>query len=123
MTKKRGIWSGIVKEMETVRNNFIIAVDVHYDAEGNDNENLNDEYFALKNISDKPLDLSSWKLSDAKGKHSFTFPEMFILKPQKSVYIYSGIGSKRSYCSFNKPVRRHSLSLRFYRLSLFFSLI
>jgi micrococcal nuclease len=89
---KRGIWSGAVAKTEIIRNTFLIATDVHYDAEGNDNKNLNDEYFALKNISKKDLDLSGWILSDAKGNHSYTFSPGFILQPQQKVYIYSGEG-------------------------------
>lgn len=92
MNQKRGVWSGKVDKIDTIQNDFIIATDVHYDAEGNDNKNRNDEYFALKNISEKPLDLKGWIISDANGKHAYTIPDGFVLNPGKLVYIYTGPG-------------------------------
>lgn len=97
MNQKRGVWSGKVDKVDTITNDFIIATDVHYDAEGNDNANRNDEYFGLKNISDKPLDLSGWIISDANGKHAYIIPDGFILNPGKLVYIYTGTGEDTLY--------------------------
>jgi len=64
----------------------------HYDAAGNDNRNLNDEYFVLKNISDAPINMSGWTVRDEAG-HIFRFPEGFVLAPGATVTVYTGCGT------------------------------
>ena len=63
----------------------------HYDASGNDNYNLNDEFFTLKNVCDHAIDLTGWTVSDA-ASHIFTFPSGFTLAPNAQVTIYTGSG-------------------------------
>jgi micrococcal nuclease len=90
--EKRGIWS---KQDPGDHINLIIPLkvtEVHYDALGNDNENLNDEYFSLKNTSSSSIDLSGWVLSDAQGKHSFRFPEGTSVEPGQTLFIFTGEG-------------------------------
>ena len=74
----------------------------HYDAAGNDNRNLNDEYFVLKNVSGTPIDMSGWTVRDEAG-HIFRFPEGFILAPGATVTVYTGCGirtaDKLYWCS------------------------
>ncbi len=66
-------------------------VEVHADAAGNDNENLNDEYLTFENTGDSTLDLGGWVLADAAG-HRYTFPSV-TLAPGEQVTVYTGSGT------------------------------
>nr|WP_303647115.1 lamin tail domain-containing protein [Haloarchaeobius salinus] len=66
-------------------------VEVHADAAGNDNENLNDEYLVFENTGDSTLDLGGWVLEDAAG-HRYTFPTV-TLAPGEQVTVYTGSGT------------------------------
>ena len=63
---------------------------VHYDAEGNDQYNLNDEYVVIWNKKTADIDLSGWKLKDEFG-HTYTFPS-FTLQAGQKVTVYTGSG-------------------------------
>jgi micrococcal nuclease len=65
---------------------------VHYDAEGNDNENLNDEYVVFRNSADEPLDVSGWTVSDA-ADHAYTFPDGTVVDPGAELTLRTGSGS------------------------------
>ena len=66
------------------------AIDVHPDAEGNDNENLNDEYVTLTNRGDAPVSLSGWTVTDEAGK-TYEFGDV-TLEAGASVTLHSGRG-------------------------------
>ncbi|WP_367176697.1 lamin tail domain-containing protein [Haloarcula rubripromontorii] len=68
----------------------LAIAEIHSDAAGNDNENLNDEYLTLTNTGDEPLDLSGWTVSDAVG-HRYTFASLTLV-PNGSVTLYTGRG-------------------------------
>ncbi|HMA83921.1 MAG TPA: lamin tail domain-containing protein [Candidatus Thermoplasmatota archaeon] len=70
----------------------LIIESVHYDAAGNDENNLNDEYVVLLNTDDKTIDLSGWSMHDEHG-NMFYFPNGFRLTPQHSVTVYTGSGT------------------------------
>jgi competence protein ComEC len=65
---------------------------VHADAEGDDRENLNDEYIILENTGSDTLDLSGWMISDA-ADHTYTIPDGTTLAPGETLTIHSGSGS------------------------------
>jgi competence protein ComEC len=67
-------------------------VEVHADAAGNDNENLDDEYLTFENTGDSSLDLGGWVLADAAG-HRYTFPSGVTLAPGERVTVYTGSGT------------------------------
>ncbi len=67
-------------------------VEVHADAAGNDNENLDDEYLTFENTGDSTLDLGGWVLADAAG-HRYTFPSGVTLAPGERVRISTGSGT------------------------------
>ncbi len=69
----------------------IVVVQFHYDAVGNDNYNLNDEYVTLENVCDSPIDMSGWQLTDEGAKHVYRFKK-FVLRPKATVTIHSGTG-------------------------------
>lgn len=70
----------------------IIIEDIHADAEGNDNENLNGEYVIFENTGDEVVDLTGWTVSD-EAIHEYAFPAGFKLKPGESVTLYTGDGT------------------------------
>lgn len=66
----------------------------HWNAEGNDNENLNDEYVTLKNSCSGDVDMTSWTVKD-EATHIYTFSQ-FTLKAQSEVILYTGQGTDTS---------------------------
>jgi len=68
------------------------VADVHYDAAGNDNENLNDEYVVFENTAGSTLALGGWTVSDEAG-HTYEFPDGFTLGPGELVTLYTGSGT------------------------------
>lgn len=69
-----------------------IAVAVlHYDAGGNDNENLNDEYLTLQNKCDNPISMNGWEVKD-EGTNIYAF-KGFVLGSNSKVTLYTGSGS------------------------------
>jgi parallel beta-helix repeat protein len=68
---------------------------VHYDAEGNDWDNLNDEYVVVGNNGSIDADMTGWTLRDV-ANHVYTFPSGFTLAAEASVTIYTGSGTNTS---------------------------
>jgi len=64
----------------------------HYDAEGDDRANLNDEYFTIRNPSTLPVGLGCCSVADAVG-HTYEFPSSFVLQPGSSVTVHTGSGA------------------------------
>lgn len=69
--------------------------EVHYNAMGNDEENLNDEYVVFLNKNEESMDLTGWSVRDEHGNR-FDFPSGFRLAPQSSVTLYTGKGTNVS---------------------------
>jgi micrococcal nuclease len=69
----------------------IILLKFNYNAVGNDNENLNDEYVILQNVGDVPLNMTGWTIKD-EGSNIYTFPE-YMLPSDQVVTFHSGSGS------------------------------
>jgi micrococcal nuclease len=67
-------------------------VEIHADAEGNDNENLDDEYLVFENTGSEPLDVSGWTVSDAAG-HTYTIPDGVQLVPGARIRLVTGSGT------------------------------
>ncbi len=65
---------------------------IHADAEGEESENLNDEYVVFENTGSTSVDLSGWTLADA-ADHTYTFPEGTVLDPGASITIHTGTGT------------------------------
>lgn len=80
-----GIWS------INITNPFCISIfQFHYNAKGNDNQNLNDEYVIFRNKCTHPINLSGWVLKDANNK-TYIF-ENFILNNKTTVTLHTGSG-------------------------------
>ena len=70
----------------------LAVAEINADAEGNDNENLNDEYVVFENTGETPLDLGNYELLDEAGA-SYSFPAGFALGPGERVTVYTGSGT------------------------------
>nr|WP_274326230.1 lamin tail domain-containing protein [Halosimplex aquaticum] len=70
----------------------LVVDEIHADAQGNEQENLNDEYVVFRNTGTEPLDLSGWTVADA-ADHTYTFPDGFTLAPDATVTLHTGSGS------------------------------
>lgn len=68
---------------------------IHEDAEGNDHDNLNDEYVTLENVGSEAVNMDGWTMSDS-ADHTYYFPSGFTLDAGDRVTIYTGSGSDSS---------------------------
>ena len=69
-------------------------ININYDAEGDDNKNLNGEWVEIKNTGSTSANLKGFVLQDA-ANHKFTFPD-FVLNAGKTVKVYTGQGTASS---------------------------
>ncbi|MFC5367208.1 lamin tail domain-containing protein [Salinirubrum litoreum] len=65
--------------------------EINADAEGDDGENLNDEYVVFENTGDGPLDIGGWTVSDEAGK-TYTVPSGVTLEAGSQVTLHTGSG-------------------------------
>lgn len=98
---RRGLWSCVdldgdatttASESREIESGALSVVESNYDAVGNDNENLNDEYVVLRNTGSEPLDISGWTVSDEAG-HTYTFPDGTVVEPEAEVTLRTGSGT------------------------------
>ncbi len=81
--KGKGIWS--------LDDDFCVyASAFHFNARGNDNANLNDEYVTFKNKCGGVVNMTAWKVMDSSGD-GFMFPEFF-LGSSHTITLHSGKG-------------------------------
>ncbi|MGH8913216.1 MAG: lamin tail domain-containing protein [Acidimicrobiia bacterium] len=66
--------------------------DLRFDADGDDNKNLNDEWVQIRNEGDTVVDLTGWVLKDESASHRYSFPTSFILAAGEAVTIHTGCG-------------------------------
>lgn len=82
-----------------------LSITVHPNAEGNDGDNLNDEYVTITNTNDTALDFEGWTLSDEAG-HTYEFGDV-TLAPGDSVTIHTGSGTDTEtdrYWGASRPI-------------------
>ena len=68
-------------------------VELVSDAPGNDNENLNGEWIAIRNDGATPVDLTGWAIKDESASHRYEFPASFTLFPGETVTVRTGCGT------------------------------
>lgn len=64
---------------------------VRYDAEGDDNGNLTDEWVEIANEGTDAVEIGGWTLAD-EANHTYTVPESFTLEANASVQVHTGSG-------------------------------
>lgn len=66
---------------------------IRFDADGDDNQNLNDEWVRIANRGDSAVDLAGWVLKDTSASHRYAFPSGFALESGASVTVRTGCGT------------------------------
>ena len=83
-------------------------VELRYDADGNDNENLNDEWIRISNAGSALVDLTGWRIKDESASNRFVFPNGFALGPGETVTVHTGCGDTSDttlyWCSVGSAV-------------------
>lgn len=86
----------------------LAVLELRFDADGNDNENLNDEWISIVNQGDEPLDLTGWGIRDESSTNRFRFPAGLTVEPGATVTIHTGCGqssgSMQYWCSKGSAV-------------------
>jgi len=62
---------------------------LHFNAVGDDNYNLNDEYVTINNKCGYQIDMSDWTIKDETSSHIYYFPE-FSIDKENSFTLYTG---------------------------------
>jgi hypothetical protein len=89
-SKKEADLMNLLENWEKPVDKGIQISEFHWDAEGNDCSNPNDEYVKFKNIGSSACEFSGWEVRD-NGERIYTFPE-FVLQPNSEVILRSGEG-------------------------------
>jgi micrococcal nuclease len=86
--------------------------DIVFDAPGNDNENLNEEWVEIRNDGGGAVDLTGWGIKDESATHRYQFPASFTLAPGESVTVHTGcgvdFGTELFWCSQGSAVWNNS---------------
>lgn len=90
--EKKGIWNplfcGPLEQPDAQ-----LSVIVNWDAQGNDNANLNGEFVVIRNIGTQTVDISDWLLRDSSLTSWFYLPYGSILAPNDYRVIHVGVGA------------------------------
>ncbi len=88
-----------------------VEIEVHPDADGDDNANLNDEWVRFTNTGAAPLDLDGWTVRDESATHRYTFIDV-VVPPAGSVTLRTGCGTdtptERFWCTVDSAVWNNS---------------
>lgn len=87
----RGLWAP--DACGSVAAGAITIGTIRYDADGNDNFNLNDEWVELTNPGESVLDLTGWGVKDESASHRYRFPGGFTLEGGATVRLHTGCGT------------------------------
>lgn len=82
-----------------------VNIDLNYDADGNDNLNLNDEYAVIENTGTGSVNIYGWTVKDS-GTSIYKFGR-YCLEPGSIIYLYTGSGSDgegRFYWNSPRPI-------------------
>ena len=84
-----------------------VAIEIRFDATGDDAQNLNDEWVRFTNAGGQALDLTNWIVRDDGFAHAHVFDPLR-LEPGATVTLYSGCGdptgSERFFCTSDAEV-------------------
>ncbi len=64
----------------------------HFNAAGNDNYNLNDEYVTFRNKCSYSIDMTGWTIKDNTASHIYTIPS-FTFQTGATFTLYTGTGT------------------------------
>lgn len=78
-------------ETNYIEDSCIQITNFHFNAAGNDNDNMNDEYVSFKNSCNYSIEMSGWSIKD-EATNTYLFPS-FTFEPNSQVTLYSGSGT------------------------------
>jgi micrococcal nuclease len=91
--RRSGLWDSSACGPSTAGAEGMRVVALRLDAEGDDSQNLNDEWVELRNEGSAAVDLTGWRVRDESASNRFDFPDGFTLAPGSEVRIRSGCGA------------------------------
>ncbi len=108
---RRGLWAADACGGDTVAQvptaPVAVEIELHPDAAGDDNVNLNDEWVRFTNAATAPLDLAGWTVRDESSSHRYTFADL-VLQSGDAVTLFTGCGTdtaaERYWCSSDSAV-------------------
>jgi micrococcal nuclease len=71
-----------------------VGIEIFFDAQGNDNENINGEFVIIENIGSEILDTSNWTIKDS-GTNIYRFGS-YKFNPHARIILFSGEGKDRN---------------------------
>jgi len=89
---QRGLWDPAACGPAAAGAEGLRVVGLRLDAEGDDSQNLNDEWVDIRNEGVVAVDLTGWRVRDESASNRFDFPEGFTLGPGAQVRLRSGCG-------------------------------
>jgi endonuclease YncB( thermonuclease family) len=105
----RGLWAAEAcgPTLSVVRAPVAVDIEIHPDADGDDNVNLNDEWVRFINAGDAEFDLDRWTVADESSTHRYTFAEL-VLGTGAAVTLFTGCGTDteaaRYWCNTESAV-------------------
>lgn len=92
-TAERGLWNPSACGPASGQAGQLAIVGLRLDADGDDAQNLNDEWVEVQNTGAVAVDLTGWGVRDESSSHRFGFPAGFTLEAGAVVRIRSGCGA------------------------------
>jgi endonuclease YncB( thermonuclease family) len=85
---------------------------IEFDAPGDDNNNLNEEWISIRNDGGSAVDLTGWGVKDESATHRYEFPSSFTLGPGEIATLLTGcgvdFGTKLFWCNTGSAVWNNS---------------
>tara|TARA_Y100000310_G_C20533912_1_gene739877 strand:- start:33 stop:1055 length:1023 start_codon:yes stop_codon:yes gene_type:complete len=84
------LWAS--EEVDYIQDKCIYITNFHFNAAGNDNYNLNDEYVTFGNKCSYSIDMTSWTIKDETASHIYTVPS-FTFQSSSTFTLFTGTGT------------------------------
>jgi len=81
-----------LEEINYIQDQCISIWDFHFNAEGDDNYNLNDEFVVFKNKCSYSVDMTDWTIKDETASHLYTVPS-FTFQASSTFTLFTGTGT------------------------------
>ncbi|MBN1299274.1 MAG: thermonuclease family protein [Actinobacteria bacterium] len=119
-SKNLGLWErseyNYVISVSGQKSQAAISIEIHWDADGDDKKNMNDEYVSFKNNTDKNIDIGGWTVKDS-ATNTYEFKK-YCFKSCDEITLYSGQGNDGEgnfYWKSNMPVWNNSTDTLYLR--------
>lgn len=89
INKEGCLWKS--SEENYIQDQCVYITNFNFNAAGNDNYNLNDEYATFGNKCSYSIDMTGWTIKDKTASHSYTFLA-FTFQPGARFTLYTGTG-------------------------------